>query len=107
MARGQRGGGAKKRDNRNLIKIAKTAGNVAKHIPGVRLIGDAVKAGKKVHKQITKKDESKKTRRGPKLSAYEQKQAERKAAMQDRARARHKAWKEERARKKEARKNRK
>ena len=106
MARGQRGGGAKKRDNRNLIKIAKKARNVAKHIPGVRLIGDAVSAGKKVHKKLTKNDESEKKRRGPKLSPYEQKQAERKAAMQDRARKRHEAWKKERAKKKEARKNR-
>ena len=102
-----RGSGAKKRDNKNLIKIAKTAGNAAKLIPGVRLIGDAVSAGKKVHKKLTKNDESEKKRRGPKLSPYEQKQADRKKAMQDRARARHKAWKEERARKKEARKNRK
>ena len=54
MARGQRGGGAKKRDNKNLIKIAKGIGKGARYIPGVRLIGDAVNAGKKVHKKITK-----------------------------------------------------
>ncbi len=54
-----------------------------------------------------KKTTKSKTVKGRKLSPYEARQAERKAAMQDRARARHKAWKEERARKKEARKNRK
>jgi len=105
-----RGSGAKKSDNKNLIKITKNVKNVAKHIPGVRLIGDVVNQGKKVHKNLTKKDEPKKTRTdkyGRKLSSYEIKQADRKKAMQDRARARHKAWKEERARKKEARKNRK
>tara|TARA_R100000152_G_C6561539_1_gene32185 strand:+ start:52 stop:489 length:438 start_codon:yes stop_codon:yes gene_type:complete len=38
--------------------------------------------------------------RGRKLSPYEQKQADRKKAMQDRARARHEAWKESRKNKK-------
>ena len=43
---------------------------------------------------------SKSTRvKGRKLSPYEQKQAERKAAMRERARKKHEAWKKERGRK--------
>ena len=94
----------KEKKNKNLLQIVKK--NLHRAIPGGGLVGDAVKGGKKVHKQLTKKDEPTKTRKGRKLSPYEMKQAERKAAMQDRARKRHKAWKDERAKKKKARKNR-
>ncbi len=42
------------------------------------------------------------TKKGRKLSPYEQRQADRKKAMRDRARARHKAWKESRGKKVES-----
>ena len=42
---------------------------------------------------------SKKTRKGRKLSPYEQRQAERKEALRARAKKKHEAWKKERGRK--------
>ena len=61
-----------------------------------------IKGHKATNKKSSKSSDTSsksKTVRGRKLSPYEQKQADRKKAMQDRARARHKAWKESRKKK--------
>ena len=86
----------KEKKNKNLLQIVKK--NLHRAIPGGGLVGDAVKGGKKVQEKLTEK---------PTKKTYAMKQAERKKAMQDRARKRHDAWKKERAKKREARKNKK
>ena len=93
--------GVKKKIPNSVKQTLKTA---HRRIPGGKL-GEVVARGAvKAYKKVTKKKEDPKPVVKTRKSTYEMKQAERQNAMRDRARARHKAWKEERAKKKEARK---
>ena len=93
---------------KNTVKKGlKTVKNNRRLIPAVGYGEDVARTAVKAYKKVTKKKEDPKPVVKTRKSTYEMKQAERQNAMRDRARARHKAWKEERAKKKEARKNKK